>query len=141
MLEKQINLKDETDKFVFNLYLYAMLINIDNYINHASHLNDFNKPKSQNKKEEKALTYESADKLLKGSQKGINGFESKRFPIKKTAHGIGLKILTPTQIIQRLPIALAQAKACNSFENLFKGTVMQIEKSLINDRLRVSRIF
>ena len=141
MLEKQINLKDETDKFVFNLYLYTMLINIDNYINHASHLNDFNKPKSQNKKEEKALIYESADKLLKGSQKVINGFESKRFPVKKPAHGIGLKILTPTQIIQRLPIALAQAKAGNSFENLFKGTVMQIEKSLINDRLRVSRIF
>ena len=32
--------------------------------------------------------------------------------------GKGLKILTPKQMIQRLPIALAQAKAGNNSENL-----------------------
>ena len=32
--------------------------------------------------------------------------------------GKGLKILTPKQIIQRLPIALAQVKARNNSENL-----------------------
>ena len=30
----------------------------------------------------------------------------------------GLKILTPTQILQRLPIALAQVKAGNNSQNL-----------------------
>ena len=30
----------------------------------------------------------------------------------------GLKIITPTQILQRLPIALAQVKAGNTSENL-----------------------
>ena len=56
--------------------------------------------------------------------------ESKKFPIK--IEGIGfsdctrgnvsdhsnLKILSPKQILQRLPIALAQVKAGNTSENL-----------------------
>ena len=33
-------------------------------------------------------------------------------------HGKGLKILTPKQILQRLPIAFAQVKAGNISENL-----------------------
>ena len=32
--------------------------------------------------------------------------------------GTGLKILTPTQMLQRLPIALAQIKAGNNSESL-----------------------
>ena len=36
----------------------------------------------------------------------------------KTKQGIRLKILTPKQILQRLPIALAQFKAGNNSENL-----------------------
>ena len=36
----------------------------------------------------------------------------------KTKQGIGLKILTPRQMLQRLPIALAQVKSGNNSENL-----------------------
>ena len=36
----------------------------------------------------------------------------------KSIHGEGLKILTPKQMLQRLPIALARVKAGNTFENL-----------------------
>ena len=36
----------------------------------------------------------------------------------KTKYGEGLKILTPKQKLQRLPIALAQVKADNNSENL-----------------------
>ena len=36
----------------------------------------------------------------------------------KTKYGEGLKILTPKQMLQRLPIALAQVKAVNTSENL-----------------------
>ena len=43
-------------------------------------------------------------------------FKSGLFPLKSTT-GTGLKILTPKQMLQRLPIALAQAKA-DSSENL-----------------------
>ena len=33
-------------------------------------------------------------------------------------HGEGLKILTPKEILQRSPVALAQVKARNTSENL-----------------------
>ena len=36
----------------------------------------------------------------------------------KTVHGEGLKILTPKQMLQKLPISLAQVKAGNRSENL-----------------------
>ena len=36
----------------------------------------------------------------------------------KKQNGKGLKILTPKQMLQRLPIALSQVKAGNTFENL-----------------------
>ena len=39
------------------------------------------------------------------------------FPIKATK-GKGLKILTPKQMLQRLPVTLAQVKAGNTSENL-----------------------
>ena len=32
--------------------------------------------------------------------------------------GTGLKILTPKPMLQRLPVALAQVKACNNSESL-----------------------
>ena len=39
--------------------------------------------------------------------------------------GLGLKILTPNQILSRLPISLAQLKAENNFEKL-KNEIKQI---------------
>ena len=35
----------------------------------------------------------------------------------KTIHGEGIKIITPKQVLQRLPIALAQVRAGNTSEN------------------------
>ena len=35
----------------------------------------------------------------------------------RSTHGEGLKILTPKQMLQRFPIALAQVKAGNTSEN------------------------
>ena len=37
---------------------------------------------------------------------------------KNKASGKGLKILTPKQLLQRLPIVFAQIKAGNNLENL-----------------------
>ena len=54
----------------------------------------------------------------------LNGFKSKIFLTKSTGTGIvniddsKLKTLTPRQIFQRLPTALAQVKAGNNSENL-----------------------
>ena len=43
--------------------------------------------------------------------------------------GLGLKILTPKQILSRLPIPLAQLKAGNNYEKL-KSKIMELLYSL-----------
>ena len=47
----------------------------------------------------------------------------------KSVHGIRLNILTPKEMLQRLPIALAQVKAENTSENLL-NEIRQIIYSL-----------
>ena len=47
----------------------------------------------------------------------------------KTEYGKGLKILTPKQMLQRLPIAVAQVKAGNTSQNLV-NKIRQIIYSL-----------
>ena len=51
----------------------------------------------------------------------------------KATKGTGLKILTPKQMLQRLPIALAQVKAGNNSENLL-NEIRQIVYSFINEK-------
>ena len=66
--------------------------------------------------------------LKKPSLIRVNAFRSGIFPIKST-QGKGLKILTPKQMLQRLPIALAEVKAGNTSENLL-NEIRQIMYSL-----------
>ena len=60
--------------------------------------------------------------LYKARKEAINFFDdysSMMFKEKsKSTKGRGLKILTPKQMLQRLPIALAQVKSGNNSENL-----------------------
>ena len=51
-------------------------------------------------------------------QKAPNGFESKIFSIGKQTQGKGIIILVSKQMLQGLPIALAQVKTSNTSENL-----------------------
>ena len=94
-LEKQIKLIDEIDRFKKSTRLKVL-----------------------EKKEQKVLTFNNAIRLFEGKQKVLNGFESKIFPVEKLAQGKRLKLLTLKQIIQRLPMALAEVKASNTSENL-----------------------
>ena len=94
-LEKQIKLKDEIDRFKESTRLKVL-----------------------EKKEQKVLTFNNTIRLFEGKQKVLNGFESKIFPVEKLAQGKRLKLLTLKQIIQRLPMALAEVKASNTSENL-----------------------
>ena len=52
----------------------------------------------------------------------------------------GLKILTPNQMLSRLPITLAQLKAGNSFEKL-KNEIRQILYSLYRSRKLTKQIY
>ena len=77
--------------------------------------------------------------LLEGREKVFDAFESKIFPIKNSGSGYldfkpsNLKILTPKQMLERLPIALAQIKAGNNSESLL-NEIRQIVYSLYQSK-------
>ena len=68
-----------------------------------------------------------------------DAFERKIFSIKSKGSGIlnlnlsKLKVLTPKQMLQRLPIALAQVKAGNNSESLL-NEIRQIVYSLYQSK-------
>ena len=62
-------------------------------------------PKTDIPEDKKALSHGNVNKLLKGRQKILNDFESKKFLIRITTNGKGPKLLIPKQILQQLPIA------------------------------------
>ena len=68
------------------------------------------------KNEKKKLFFQNLYNFFEGREKILDAFESKIFSIKSKGSGIlnpnhsKLKILTPKQMLQRLPIALAQVK-------------------------------
>ena len=67
------------------------------------------------KKQKKCSLY--CKNLFDDRELVINAFKSGLFPLKSIT-GTGLKILTPKQLLQRLPIALAQVKTGNNSESL-----------------------
>ena len=74
-------------------------------------------------------------KFWEGREKILDAFESKIFLTKSKGAGIfnpnhsKLKKVTPKQMLQRLPVALAQVKAGNNLESLLNETT-QIAYSL-----------
>ena len=92
-----------------------------------------NKARPKNKDDKnKRNAFNTAKNLYEGRDLVINAFKSELFPLKSTT-GTGLKILTPKQILQRLPIALAQVKAGNNSENLL-NEIRQIVYSLYQSK-------
>ena len=59
---------------------------------------------------------------------------------KNNTSGKGLKILTPKQMIQQLPIALAQVKACNNSQNL-SNEIRQIVYSLYQTKEITKKVY
>ena len=93
------------------------------------------KPRSQEKKQEKEIVLENLYNFFEGREKILDAFESKIFLTKSKGAGIlnpdhsKLKILTPKQMLQRLPMALAQVKADNNSDS-FLNEIKQIFYSL-----------
>ena len=90
-------------------------------------LNNKSKPKTKEKEDEKRNIFDKANALYEGRET-LNAFRSGILLIKATK-GEGLKILTPKQMLQRLPIALAEVKASKTSENLL-NKIRQIIFSL-----------
>ena len=76
----------------------------------------------------------------------LDGFDIKIFSIKSKGSGFlnndrsKLKILTPKQMLQRLPIALSQVKAGNSSENLL-NEIRQIVYSLYQSKEITKKVY
>ena len=58
----------------------------------------------------------------------------------KATKGTGLKILTPKQMLRRLPIALAQVKAGNNSESLL-NEIRQIVYSLYHSKKIIKKVY
>ena len=77
--------------------------------------------------------------FFEGREKILDAFESKIFLTKSKCSGIlnldhsRPKVLTPKQMLQRLPIALAQVKAGNNSESLL-NEMRQIVYSLYQSK-------
>ena len=72
-----------------------------------------------------------------------NGFKSKIFSTKSKGPGLlnsKLKILTPKQMLQRLPIALAQVKVGNNSESLL-NEIRQIVYSLYQSNEITKKVY
>ena len=99
--------------------------------------NDKTRPKALKNKEIKETTLNTLNNFYEAREMVLNGFKSRMFLIKSTGSGLTdhskLKVLTPKQMLQRLPIALAQVKAGNNSENLL-NEIRQIIYSLYQEK-------
>ena len=93
-------------------------------LNEIKTFNDKARPKATWHKEMKEYVLYNVNNLYEARGMVLNGFKSKIFLAESTATGLfnttnsKLKILTPKQMLQRLPISLAQVKAINNSETL-----------------------
>ena len=86
------------------------------------------RPRTKKDTDKKRNTFKSVNALQEGRELILNAFRSGIFPMKEK-QGKGLKMLTPKQMLQRLPIALAQVKGGITSENLL-NEIRQIIYSL-----------
>ena len=113
--------------------------------NFRSELNEITR--GSNKSQTQLDTIKNAKNLYNSRQKIIDllndnsriRFEAIYKAIKKIT-GTGLKILTPKQVLQRLPIALAQVKAGNSSESLL-NEIRQIVYSLYQSKEITKKVY
>ena len=115
-------------------------------MNEIKNFSEKTRPKSYKKRQEKEIVSDNLYKFYNGREMVLNGFKSKIFLIKSKGSGIlnidnsKLKILTPKQMIQRLPIALAQVKAGNNSESLL-NEIRQIVYSLYQSRQITKKVY
>ena len=106
----------------------------------ADKINEFNKKtrlKSDRKKQKREIVKENLYNFFEAREIVLNVFKSKISLTKSTGTGLKdhskLKGLTPKQMLQQLPIALAQVKAGNNSENLL-NEIRQIIYSLYQSK-------
>ena len=105
-------------------------------VNEVTRFNSSTRPKMLERRQNKKESLENLKALYTGRQKVLDAFQSGISSMHKTEGAgfsdhrqINLKTITPKQMLQRLPIVLAQVKAENISENLL-NEMRQIVYSL-----------
>ena len=95
----------------------------------------------------RADVLDSVTSLVQEREMVINAFKSGIFQVSKESQegeesqeGKGLKILTPNQMLKRLPIALAQVKAGNNSESLL-NEIRKIVYSLYRSKEITKKVY
>ena len=78
--------------------------------------------------------------MIKENEKIINIVERTLYFNQQEQQGLGLKILTPDQMLNRLPISLAQLKAGNISEKL-KNEIRQLLYSLYRSKKLTKQLY
>ena len=108
------------------------------------HIEEFSgniRPRNLELKELEKEVLDSALALFQGREMVLKAFQSGIFPrSKESQEGEGLKILTPNQMLKRLPIALAQIKAGNNSESLL-NEIRQIVYSLYRSKEITKKVY
>ena len=84
--------------------------------------------------------YNSREEVINFFRDYIEMLSDESYDAKNETKGTGLKILTPKQMLQRLPIALAQVKAGNNSESLL-NEIRQIVYSLHQSKQITKKFF
>ena len=108
-------------------------------VEYILNFNNKTRPKNKDDKKNKKNVLNTAKDLYDGRELVINVFKSGLFRSKSTT-GTGRKILTPKQLLQRLPIALAQVKAGNNSESLL-NEIRQIVYSLYQSKEITKKVY
>ena len=115
--------------------------------NLLSYISDFmkTKPRDPEKRRLRADVLNSMTGLVNGREMVLTAFKSRIFQVsKESQEGTGanemLKILTPNQMLKRLPIALAQVKAGNNSESLL-NEIRQIVYSLYRSKEITKKVY
>ena len=109
-----------------------------------SSLNEIKRRNPKNKSKVQLNTTKNIKNLYESRKKVIklyNNYAKIMSEAKyKTKYGEGLKILTPKQTLQRLPIALVQVKAGHNSENLL-NEIKQIVYSLYHSKEITKKVY
>ena len=101
------------DIYEGNITLEEAAKDQDNWLRDIINFNTITKPQVDNKIQEKKIVLKYLYKLFEGREILLDGFDGRIFLIMSKGSGLlntnqsKLKILTPKQMFQRLPIALA----------------------------------
>ena len=112
-----------------------------------SYLGEIKKGNNKHKSKEQNNTLYNIEMLYKARNQAIKFYddyssmsEAKYKSKQNKTEGKGLKILTPKQMLQRLPIALAQVKADNNSERLL-NEIWQIVYSLYQPKQITKKVY